>query len=234
MTLEDVGKAYLKVDAELFGGRYRDRLVSEFQRREIFNANSLAGWLAHEASLPNLRLPFGLGREDASDVVRANLDRLGVGQAFGLRVQNVTQDEQLRQTIVRVQLMLGRDPRAAPLGNHGVLVFRTNGTLADYHAPITPDSAAQIRALVLLDRARQLGLDRVGAPLSIVRDANGELSVEARVMRGEGLDAWVEAFTLDAPQGERREIVSRSWSNPSQARQLERAGIALTADAIGG
>jgi hypothetical protein len=76
------------------------------------------------------------------------------------------------------------------------------------------------------------GLERYGAPLSIVQDANGELTVEARVMRGDGPEAWVEAFTCDAPQGERREIVSRGWSNPSQARQLERAGIALTADAI--
>src|SRR5262249_1832121 len=56
MSLEDVGKAYLKVDKEYFGGRYRDFLDGEFRRREIFTANSLADFDAHEAALPQLTL----------------------------------------------------------------------------------------------------------------------------------------------------------------------------------
>src|SRR5262245_21815363 len=41
MTLEDVAKAYLKVDKEFFDGRYHDILVGEFTRREIFDAESV-------------------------------------------------------------------------------------------------------------------------------------------------------------------------------------------------
>ncbi|HWQ35118.1 MAG TPA: hypothetical protein VNQ79_19890 [Blastocatellia bacterium] len=33
------------------------------------------------------------------------------------------------------------------------------------------------------------------------------MTVEARVMRGEGLNTWMEVFTLDNPRGERREIL---------------------------
>src|SRR5207237_7923877 len=56
MTLEDVGKAYLKVDKEYFGGKYRDVLANELRRREIFDDNSLAEYDAHEAALPELKL----------------------------------------------------------------------------------------------------------------------------------------------------------------------------------
>src|SRR5437016_10887694 len=41
LTLEDVGKAYLKVDKEFFGGRFHDRIVAELTRREIFDADSV-------------------------------------------------------------------------------------------------------------------------------------------------------------------------------------------------
>jgi hypothetical protein len=233
MTLEDIGKAYLKVDAEHFGGRYRDQLVAEFRRREIFNAGSLDAWLAHEAALPDLRLAYTHHPGAAENMVRKNLDRLGVGPDFGLIVQSVTRDTRFRQTIVRVQLTLDRDADAVPLANHGVLVFRHNGTLVDYHAPLTPDTTSQVQALMLLDRARQLGLHRHGAPLSIVKKADGQLGVEARVMRGDGPNARVDAFTLDAPHGERREVVSRTWGNARQAKELERAGIVLSPDQIG-
>ena len=232
MTLEDVGKAYLKVDAELFGGRYRDRLVKELRRREIFDANSLNDWLAHEAALPDLRLAFGRDVREAQDLMRRNLDRLGIGPDFGLAVQSVTRDDRYRRTIVRVQLTLGRDAGAVPLGNHGVLVFRENGVLADYHAPVPPDGSFQVQALALLDQARHLGLDRHGASLSIARKANGQLGVEARVLRGDGPSVWVDAFTLDAPHGERREVVSESWGSARQAQQLERAAIILTEDEV--
>src|SRR5262249_7168029 len=48
-TLEDVGKAYLKVDKEYFGGKYRDILANEFRFREIFGDKSVAEFDAHEA-----------------------------------------------------------------------------------------------------------------------------------------------------------------------------------------
>lgn len=232
MTLEDVGKAYLKVDAELFGGRYRGRLVNEFRRREIFDAHSVDAWLAHEASLPDLRLPFGTGQEQTAHLVAANLDLLGIGPGFGLVVQSVTRDDRSRKTIVRVQLTLGRDTGAVALDNHGVLVFRENGTLADYHAPLPAGSTSHVEVLALLDEARRIGLDTHGVPLSIVRREDGAQSVEARILHGDGPRVWVDAFTLDAPRGERREVVSATWGSHRQAQQIERAGIVLTDGAI--
>ncbi len=220
VTLEDVAKAYLKIDREFFGGRYHNMLVDEFIRREIFDAGSLNEWIAHEAATPYLRLPRLMRRRLDSyleDLLQANLDKLGIGPEFGLKLQSVTRDERYGQTIVRVQLTMGRGDGATPLDNHGILVFRRNGTLADYHAPIPPNESSQEQAQVqriqaeqirpLIIQAQQLRLDQRDIPLSIVRRPNGQLTVEARVMRGEGMNAYMEVFTLDKPQGERREIV---------------------------
>src|SRR5262249_36807642 len=144
-----------------------------------------------------------------------------------------TRADRYRQIIVRVQLTLGRGADAVPLDNHGILVFRSNGTLADYHAPIPPDAASQTAALALLSEGRRRGLDAHGAPLSIVRRPDGELAVEARRLGADGPTVWVDAFTLGAPGGERREIVSRSSRGGGGARRgggLRRAGTALPAD----
>lgn len=227
MTLEDVGKAYLKVDAELFGGRYHDRLVDELEWRGILDADSVGEWAAHEASLPQLRLAYGSGWTRAADLVRRNLDRLGVDPAFGLVVQSVTPDVRFHRTLVRVQLTLGRGAGAVRLDDHGVLVFRADGTLADYQAPAPVDASAQADVASLIDRARRLRLDSHGAPLSIVRDASGALAVEARVLRGDGPNVWVDAYTIDAPHGERREIPSTTEDRDAQARRLRGAGVEL-------
>ena len=163
--------------------------------------------------MPHLRLA-----PEASDVavaafVQAHLDALGIGPDFGLRLQSVTREHRHGWTIVRVQLTEGRGKGAVPLDNHGILTFRRNGTLADYHTPLPPEGAAPAlrdpaRPLrPLLDQARGRGLDQHNAPLALVRRPDGQLAVEARVMRGEGLNAYMEVFTLDNPQGERREIV---------------------------
>src|SRR5262249_40773588 len=121
------------------------------------------------------------------------------------------------QIIVRAQLTLGRGEGAKPLDNHGILVFRKDGTLADYHAPLPPNGSSQEQAQTqlvqteqlsrLIIQAKRLNIDQRGAPLSIARRPDGQLTVEARVMRGEGLNAYLEVFTLDNPRGERREIV---------------------------
>jgi len=233
MTLEDVAKGYLTVDAELFGGRYHDRLVAAFQRREIFDAHSDDAWRAHQAALPNVRLPYGVADKLASQVVGANLDRLGVGPDFGLTVQSVVRDKRFRRTIVRVQLTQGRGPAAAPLADHGILVFRENGTLADWQAPLPFDGASDADAVSLLGRARQVGLDAHGAPLSLVRGADGALDVEARSVQGDGPSVWVDAYTLDAPDGERRAIASTRCIGERQSEAMARAGIVLDPDAMG-
>lgn len=224
LTLEDVGKAYLKVDKELFHGRYHTTIVDEFTKREIFDGNSVYEWMAHEASIPDLRLPRPLIGRSIERFLESNLEKLGTGSEFGLKLQSVTPDgspritkglQGLKETIVRVQLTLGRGDSATPLANHGILVFRENGTLADYHAPVAPEnqvsplsvSHSQTRAVEMIGAARQLGFDAAGATLSLVRRQDGKMTVESSIIRGEGLNAYAEVFTLENPRGERREIV---------------------------
>jgi hypothetical protein len=220
MTLEDVAKAYLKVDKEFFGGQYHAMLVDEFIRREIFDADSASEWMAHEAATPYLRLPPRPTDHEVEALIQSNLDALGIGPDFGLKVQNVIREVLFAkavgsgQTIVRAQLTQGRGDGAAPLENHGILVFRRDGELADYHSPMPSAEReslqskvfSQAHAKTVIGRAKQLSLDQRGAPLSIVRRADGQLTVEARVMRGAGLNAYMEVYTLETPQGERREI----------------------------
>jgi hypothetical protein len=221
VTLEDVAKAYLKVDKESFGSRYHVMLVDEFIRRELFDADSLNKWFAHEAAMPFLYISRRASNEEVEALIQANLDSLGIGPDFGLKLQSVTRENpfgrriNFGQTVVRVQLTQGRGDGATPLDNHGILVFRANGTLADYHPPLPPGKGAQLlpdaftqaRAMTMLAQASQLSLDGHGAPLSLVRKPNGQLTVEVRVMRGEGLNVYMEVFSLDNPRGERREII---------------------------
>jgi hypothetical protein len=218
MTLEDVAKAYLKVDKEFFDSRYHTALVEEFTRREIFDAKSVSEWLAHEAATPQLWLHPQWPDQKVEQLIRANLDRLGVGPDFGLKLQSVTRINYFRrgigpaQTVVRVQLTQGRGSDAKPLDNHGILVFHASGRLSDYHAPLPSRDATSLtdafaQAMAMISQASQLSLDEHDAPLSIVRRPDGQLTVEARVMRGDGLNAYLEVFTLDNPRGERREIV---------------------------
>lgn len=221
LTLEDVGKAYLKVDKDFFEYRYHSLLVEEFTRREIFDADSAREWFAHEAARPQLWLPPRWPDDKIEQMVRANIDKLGLGPDFGLKLQSVTRVNQLGRvsgppkTIVRVQLTEGRGENAALYDNHGILVFHASGMLTDYHSPIPsdevtsllPDAFQQTQVVSLLGQAEQLGLHRHGSPLSIVRQPDGLLTVEARVMRGNDINPWMEVFTLDNPRGERREVV---------------------------
>jgi hypothetical protein len=213
MTLEDVGKGYLKVDKELFGGRYQSLFVSEFTNREIFDANSVHDWMAHEAAVPELRIPREVTPGKVDKLIQASLDELGIGPDFGLKLQSVTRENHFGQTIARVQLTDGRGSDAPLLDNHGVLTFRSDGTLADYYSPLPSDGGsytraqANVQAMALVNQARQFGVDRRGGLLSIVRRANGQLTVEARVMRSKGIYCWAEVFSLEHPEGERREVI---------------------------
>ena len=235
MTLEDVAKAYLKVDKELYGGRYQTMFVNEFINREILIADSVNQWMAHEASVPDLRLPRRATTPKIDRLVQANLNRLGIGPDFGLKLQSVTRDARVGQTVVRVQLTEGRGDDAVPLENHGILIFRADGTLADYYSPLPSEDSShvqmqmQVRARALMNNARELRIDQHGAPLSMVRRPNGQLSVEARVMRTSGIYCWVEAYTLEKPQGERREVITPTV--PGKISGLQPSGVQiLTAD----
>ena len=213
VSLEDVGKAYLKVDKEHYAGQFRNILASEFTAREIFDSTSVAEWMAHEAALPNLQIPQDASDRKVDKVIQANLDKLGIGPDFGLKMQSVARERRFGKTTVRVQLTDGRGDSAPLLDNHGILTFRADGTLADYHSPLPADQTSQITVQsnmegpVLVNEARKFGLDRRGGLLSIVRRPNGGLAVEVRVMRSEGIYCWLEVFSLDHPEGERREVI---------------------------
>jgi hypothetical protein len=223
MSLEDVAKAYLKVDKEFFDSRYHAALVEEFTRREIFDADSVSEWMEHEASMPQLWLQPWYPDLKVEELLQANYDKLGIGPDFGLKLQSVARRNRLMRTmgpeqiIVRVQLTHGRGEGATLLDNHGILVFHASGMLTDYHQPLAPGASSQAQAQAqspeaiqlrtLFFQAKRLSLDQHSAPLSIVRGPDGQLTVEARVIRGTGLNAYMEVFTLDNPRGERREIV---------------------------
>jgi hypothetical protein len=220
VSLEDVGKAYLKVDMELFQGRYRTTLVDEFLRREIFQTGSECDWLAHEAALPRLNVPRWWPDASIEAYILSHANDLGIGPEFGLRLQSISRTNgsgmspALKQTIVRVQLTEGRGEGSIPLENHGILVFRADGTLADYHAPLpghshqlAADYFMQVQAASEIGKARQLRMSRFGVPLALVRQPNGRITVEARVIRGEGLNAYMEVFTPGNPRGQRHEII---------------------------
>ena len=89
VSLEDVGKAYLKVDRELFQGRYRTTLVDEFLRREIFQTGSERDWLAHEAALPRLNVPRWWPDASIEAYILSHATDLGIGPEFGLRLQSI-------------------------------------------------------------------------------------------------------------------------------------------------
>jgi len=213
VSLEDVGKAYLKVDKEHYGGRFKNMFIAEFITREIFDANSVAEWMAHEAAVPNLRLPRDASDRKVDKLIQTNLDTLGIGPDFGLKLQSVTRETRFGQTIARVQLTDGRGNDADLLDNHGILVFRVDGTLADYYSPLPSDETSQISVQSkvegpsLVNHAKRFGLDQRGGLLSIVRRQDGQLAVEVRVMRSEGIYCWLEVFSLEHPGGERREVI---------------------------
>lgn len=231
MTLEDVAKAYLKVDKEHFGGRYRNWLVNEFTNRELFDAGSVNEWLVHEAAVPDLRLPRRTSENQINKFLQSVLDELGIGPAFGLKLQSVTRETRFGQTLVRVQLTEGRGEDAVPFENHGILVFRADGTLADYYSPLPNDDSAQMHlqsqseAQSLVAVGRRLNLHQRGAPMSITRRQDGQLTVEARIMRSKGFDCWAEVFTLENPHGERREIIVPTV--PRKISGLQPSGVQI-------
>jgi hypothetical protein len=225
LTLEDVGKAYLKVDKEYFGGKYRDILANEFRFREIFDDNSLAEFDAHEAALPQLTLQERNPRA-VNQLIQDNLDQLGLGSEFGLKLQSYTVDS-LGQQIVRVQLTRGRGSDAELLDNHGILVFRKDGSLMDYHGPL-PSGASPALALQRINQAERLGLDQHGASLALIQGADGQLHVEARMLQGNGIHSSFQVFSLDHPNGQRRAIGSSDAGELNAF--LPKGAVILTAE----
>jgi hypothetical protein len=102
MTLEDVAKAYLKVDKEFFGSCYHARAGGRVHAARTFQRRLGAGMEAHEAAIPQLYLLPQWGDDQVEQVLQANLDKLGLGPDFGLELQSVRRLNSTRpaQTIV--------------------------------------------------------------------------------------------------------------------------------------
>ena len=90
---------------------------------------------------------------------------------------------------------------------------------------------SMVHAMTLVNQARQFGLDRRGGLLSIVRGSDGRLSVEARVLRSEGLNCWAEVFSVRHPEGERRKVIVPTI--PDNLKGMQPNGVEiLSADDI--
>jgi hypothetical protein len=211
VSLEDVGKGYLKVDKELFGGRFGASISRALEKRGIFDRGSVAEFQQHEASLPRVQLSPGATQADVERLIQQNQDALGARPGFGLSFQGMEQDEQGR-TIVRVGLMEGRDANAKLVGNTGTLVFRPDGTLEDSMSAWPSESLTGTQAKALLDEGRRLGLDRQGI-MSLVPRANGSFTVKV-FFTVQGQDAHRKIFSLDDPKGHRVELVNK---DPAQS-----------------
>jgi hypothetical protein len=161
-------------------------------------------------------------------LIQDNLDKLGIGPGFGLMLQGWTLDPQGRQ-IVRVQLTRGRGDGAERLDNHGILVFRPDGSLMDYQGPLAPGFSPAL-ALQRINQAEQLGLNQHGVPLALVERADGQLQIEARLLQGKGIDSFLQVFSLDHPNGVQRAIGS---SNAEDLKAfLPKGAVILTADGL--
>ncbi len=197
MTLEDVGKAYLKVDQEYFGGKYRALLEGELTTRGILTPASLKAHAAHEAMTPKLVLT-DRSREGTSKLLKDHQEQLNLGGGFGGKLTSFHTDD-LGQTVVRFQLERG----GAVANNHAVMVFRADGSLMDYQNPM-PASLEPAKAAALLDQARSLGLHRQGT-LQLVERPEGGFTVQAVREERRGSDPHLQVFTLENPRGARAE-----------------------------
>jgi hypothetical protein len=198
MTFEDVAKAHLTVDKEYFGGKYGHLWTEQFTRRGMFTETSVAEHKAHLAKVPKLTLE-GNTPEAVSDFLQKNLKALGVGKDFGLTLQSHHVDAEGRQ-VVRVELTDGRGEDAKALGNHGVMVFRQDGSLMDFQRPL-PAGLTNEKAKELLTQARKAGLDTHGAPLAFAAREQGGFTVHAVAHEGGKLDGHLREYSLDAPGG---------------------------------
>jgi hypothetical protein len=231
MSLEDVGKAWMKVDKEYFKGKYGNFIAEELKRREIFDDGSVNELKAHEAAVPKLSL-YGHKNDDAvTSLVKNNLAKLGIGSGFDLEVINHELDDNGAQ-IVHVQLRQlqgkGKDP--IPLNNQGILTFRPDGSLKDYHSPLPPGAATKDLGPIL-DAARASGLDKHGVPVGVRRNDDGTLTAVAQSMPPGNMSSQVKTWTLEKPGGEVIEI-EHSHDPQELQRMLPPGAQILTADEL--
>lgn len=237
MSLEDVGKAWLKVDKEYFGGKYGTVIADELKRREIFDDGSVNEFKAHEAALPRLST-WGQVNDDAmNSLIKNNLSKLGVGPGYDLEVTNHELDDKGGQVVhVRLRQLQGKGKDPIELDNDGILTFRPDGSLMDYQSPLPPGATTKDLGPVL-DAGRAAGVDQHGVPMGVRRQQDGTLTAVAFYMKpgdvgSTGLGSTqVDTWSLDDPKGS---TTALEHSHDEQALQglLPEGAHILTADEI--
>lgn len=217
MTQEDVCKGYLSADQELNGGRYHDLLVKNFAARGLIDDTTEGEWSQHQANLPNLHLPSHVSVEKAvADLVKDSQGKLGVGPELGYKVQSIETTKE-GEKIVRLTLT-DKQPgkKEQELANNALLVFRKDGTLAEFQ-PAIPEGLSQFQVVAMMEEARKAGLDQKGViglvpnppPPPTKEDpypaAPGGYTVQVVKEFTDKADPHLMVYDLKHPEGVRRE-----------------------------
>ena len=237
LSLEDVGKAWLKVDKEYFKGKYSSVISEELKRREIFDDGSVNEFKAHEAALPKLNL-WGQKNDDAvNSLVKNNLTKLGIGSGYDLQVTNHELDDNGAQIVhVRLRQLPGKGKAPIELDNDGILTFRPDGSLMDYQSPLPPGATTKDLGPIL-DAGRAAGVDQHGVPMGVRRKEDGSLTAVAFFMKPGDVGAGnlgetkVDTWSLDNPDGETTKLEHQHDEKMLQGLLPEGAHI-LTAEEL--
>jgi len=164
--------------------------------------------------------------EAAQALLQKSLRKLGIPAGFGLRIQSHDVDAQGGQ-LVRVQLTDERSGTPQPLGNHGVLTFRSDGTLRDYHGPV-PQGLTGEQLAGLVDQGKKARLDQHGAAMSVVANGTWGFTVKSYAHTGTSSEGGllsglnrVQEFSLDSPGGRTLEGKAHSDSCGLEKRSRE-------------
>jgi hypothetical protein len=202
MSLEDVAKAYLTVDKEFYGGKLQKILVSEFERRQLFTRGSFTQWQQRQQALPKLTLPPKAARPEVEAFLQKNLAALNLPPSFGVRLQDDATDSTGRR-IVRTELTWGRGPDAVVIANHGSLIFRADGTLAEAF-PTFPEGLSEREAVSLLERSKKMPWRNRGQwEFAKDKDGQWQVQVAVAVSDADGVGGHFEVYDLNHPEGQR-------------------------------
>jgi hypothetical protein len=91
-----------------------------------------------------------------------------------------------------------------PIANHGLLVFRADGTLADYMSPVAQELRTR-EILKLLEQGTAAGLPARGT-MQIAPKADGGYTAQVVVDHDEGSNPHRMIYDLENPQGVRDDL----------------------------
>ena len=168
--------------------------------------------------------------------MQANLAKLGIPPEFGATLQS-NQVNANGEHIVRIELTRGQGKDAEAIGNHGLLVFRKDGSLADYQ-PIFPAGLEAGDALKLLDMAKEAGLEEQGK-VGFVRGEDGLWTVQVvkpkeDAVKGSAIGATYQVYDLEHPEGREVDLEGHNHDELVEryGKYLPNGAEILTADQL--